>query len=119
MKELSARQQHIIDFIHHFLDDRGYPPAIRDIQAGCGISSTSVVDYNLKILAKEGHIRLRLDAGEIAGVRGRLLNDERWYAALATLGRSLPTDTEVGVFLSTLLSTVEAPRSLSCRQSSA
>ncbi|MFC2001935.1 transcriptional repressor LexA [Chloroflexota bacterium] len=57
MKELSTRQQHIVDFIHHFLIDRGYPPAIRDIQAGCGISSTSVVDYNLKILAKEGHIR--------------------------------------------------------------
>ena len=57
MRALSAKQQHIIDFIHTFLVDRGYPPTIRDIVDGCRISSTSVVDYNLKILEKEGYIR--------------------------------------------------------------
>ncbi len=57
MKQLSAKQQQIIDFIHQFLADRGYPPTVRDIQAGCGISSTSVVDYNLRILEREGYIR--------------------------------------------------------------
>ena len=57
MRTLSAKQQHIIDFIHTFLVDRGYPPTIRDIVSGCGVSSTSVVDYNLKILEKEGYIR--------------------------------------------------------------
>ncbi len=54
---LSQKQQHIIDFIRSFLLDRGYPPTIRDIVSGCGISSTSVVDYNLSILEKEGYIR--------------------------------------------------------------
>jgi len=57
MRTLSAKQQHIIDFIHTFLVDRGYPPTIRDIVSGCGISSTSVVDYNLKILERERYIR--------------------------------------------------------------
>lgn len=57
MREISARQQHIVDFIHRFLVDRSYPPTIRDIQAGCGISSTSVVDYNLNILGEMGYIR--------------------------------------------------------------
>jgi len=57
MRVLSVKQQHIIDFIHNFLVDSGYPPTIRDIQGGCGISSTSVVDYNLNILKKEGYIR--------------------------------------------------------------
>jgi len=57
MKALLSKQQHIIDFIRQFLVDRGYPPTIRDIVSGCGISSTSVVDYNLNILAKEGYIR--------------------------------------------------------------
>ena len=37
--------------------DRGYPPSIRDILGGCGISSTSVVNYNLTILEREGYIR--------------------------------------------------------------
>jgi repressor LexA len=59
MKELSPRQQHIIAFAYHFLVDRGYPPSIRDIVSGCGISSTSVVAYNLNILEKEGYIRRR------------------------------------------------------------
>ncbi len=57
MKVLSLKQQNIIDFIRHFLADRRYPPAIRDIMTGCGISSTSVVDYNLDILEERGYIR--------------------------------------------------------------
>ena len=46
-----------MDFIRHFMEDRSYPPTIRDIAVGCGISSTSVVDYNLRILESEGYIR--------------------------------------------------------------
>ena len=57
MKALSSKQQHIIDFVRRFWVDRGYPPTIRDIVNGCGISSTSVVDYNLNILEREGYIR--------------------------------------------------------------
>jgi repressor LexA len=41
------------------LEGEGYPPTIRDIVSGCGISSTSVVDYNLNILEREGFIRRR------------------------------------------------------------
>ena len=57
MKKLSDRQQRIFNFISRFLVDRSYPPTIRDIQGGCGISSTSVVDYNLNILERGGYIR--------------------------------------------------------------
>jgi repressor LexA len=57
MKPLSPRQQKILSFIRHFIDGKEYPPSIRDIQIGCGISSTSVVDYNLKALERMGHIR--------------------------------------------------------------
>ena len=57
MKAPLSKQQHIIDFIRQFLVDRGYPPTIRDIVSGCGVSSTSVVDYNLNRLEKEGYIR--------------------------------------------------------------
>lgn len=57
MKKLSLKQQHIIDFLGRFARRRGYPPTVRDIVSGCGISSTSVVDYNLDILEREGYIR--------------------------------------------------------------
>jgi repressor LexA len=57
MKTLSRRQQAILQFIERFLDENDYPPTIRDIQSELDISSTSVVDYNLKALEARGLIR--------------------------------------------------------------
>lgn len=57
MKDLSRRQQMILDFIGTFLRDNEYPPTIRDIQRELDISSTSVVDYNLKVLEERNLIR--------------------------------------------------------------
>ena len=54
---LSEKQQRIITFLRDFLEEHDYPPSIRDIQQGCDISSTSVVDYNLKRLEEKGLIR--------------------------------------------------------------
>jgi repressor LexA len=56
LKGLSTKQQKILDFLRRFIRDKDYPPSIRDIQEACGISSTSVVDYNLKALERMGHI---------------------------------------------------------------
>lgn len=56
-KGLSTRQQRILEFIQSFYEEHSYPPTIRDIQQACSISSTSVVDYNLRILERLGHIR--------------------------------------------------------------
>ena len=56
MKGLSPKQQKILDFLRRFIRDKNYPPSIRDIQEECGISSTSVVDYNLKALERMGCI---------------------------------------------------------------
>ena len=56
-EELSAKQQGILRFLESFISEHDYPPSIRDIQSGCDISSTSVVDYNLKRLEEKGFIR--------------------------------------------------------------
>ena len=73
MKVLSARRQRIIDFIRRFLRDSGYPPTIRDIVSGCGISSTSVVDYHLKALEKAGYIRRHPEVSRGIELLGRSL----------------------------------------------
>ena len=57
MKTVSRRQQAILQYIERFLEANDYPPTIRDIQSELGISSTSVVDYNLKALEARGLIR--------------------------------------------------------------
>ena len=57
VRDLSPKQQRIYQFIRSFVEERDYPPSIRDIQQACNISSTSVVDYNLKALERQGLIR--------------------------------------------------------------
>jgi repressor LexA len=57
MKTLSSKQKRILAFLRRFREEKDYPPTVRDILKGCSISSTSVVDYNLKILEREGYIR--------------------------------------------------------------
>ncbi len=72
---LSQKQERILGFLRRFDDEKGYPPTIRDILRGCNISSTSVVDYNLKILEREGYIRRDREVSrgiELMGKRRRL-----------------------------------------------
>ena len=57
MRKPSEKQKQILEFLQEFLDRKSYPPSVRDIQQACGISSTSVVDYNLRLLEKSGQIR--------------------------------------------------------------
>src|SRR5512133_824663 len=57
MHALSERQRRILDFIARFHQQHGYPPTIREIGLAAGISSTSVVDYNLKVLEREGLLK--------------------------------------------------------------
>ena len=56
-RKLSERQKCILTTIRDFIDEHHYPPTVRDIQDACDVSSTSVVDYNLRILQREGYIR--------------------------------------------------------------
>lgn len=71
MKKLSGRQQAILDYIGDFLDDNDYPPTIRDIQHELNISSTSVVDYNLKVLEERNLIRRNRNISRGIEVVGR------------------------------------------------
>ena len=55
--DLSTRQEQMLAFIKEFSRGRGYPPTVREIGNAVEISSTSVVDYNLKILGRLGYLR--------------------------------------------------------------
>src|SRR4030042_31970 len=50
-------RERILEYIRHSLDEKGYAPTVRDIMRGCNISSTSLVQYHLNILEREGQIR--------------------------------------------------------------
>jgi repressor LexA len=72
-KTLSDRQQRMLAFIQAFIRENGFPPTIREIGKNVGISSTSVVKYNLDALERKGQIERDEDisrgirlAGELA-----------------------------------------------------
>jgi repressor LexA len=46
----------MVEFIARFIKRHSYPPSVRDILKGGGISSTSVVAYNLNALERMGYI---------------------------------------------------------------
>ncbi len=74
MKDLSPKQEQILDYLREFIEEYDYPPSIRDIQEGCEISSTSVVDYNLRKLEEKHYIRRGREVArgiEILGAKGR------------------------------------------------
>src|SRR5258708_14074294 len=64
---LSERQRAIMKFINRFADENGYPPTIREIGTAVNIRSTSVVNYNLNKLVKEGLISRSKDVSR--GIR--------------------------------------------------
>ena len=111
MRSLSQRQRQMLEFIHEFVQQHGYPPSIRDIGNAVNISSTSVVDYNLRVLEREGHLRRTREVsrglellGELGEVRptrtvdvpivGRIAAGEP-IEALADRTESLPLGTDL------------------------
>jgi repressor LexA len=54
---ISRKRERILKFIREFIGEKGYAPTVRDIVRGCAISTSSVVQYHLDALEKEGHIR--------------------------------------------------------------
>lgn len=58
-KKMPERRRRILEFIQEFYFENGIPPTVRDIQQACDISSTSVVDYNLRQLEEAGYLNRR------------------------------------------------------------
>ena len=72
MDEITPRQQRILEFIRQTVEDRGYPPTVREIGDAVGLTSSSSVHAQLANLQRKG--RLRKDATkpraiEVAGPR--------------------------------------------------
>ena len=90
LKKLSERQKNILKYIQSYVDERGYPPSIREIGDRVGISSTSVVDYNLRVLERDGYIRRDREVSrglELVGVQRGGRQAERRLVRIPVVGR--------------------------------
>jgi len=85
MKNLTARQRQVLNWIKGFIDEHGMPPTVREIGAAFGIGSSSVFDH-LKALEKKGYLR----RGDL-GARSLIIEDrkrgEEATQHLAVIGR--------------------------------
>lgn len=53
----NTRKIKIYNFIKSYIEQKGYPPSVREICSAVGAKSTSTVHRHLKNLEKEGYIR--------------------------------------------------------------
>ncbi len=57
INDLSGKQRKIFLYIKDYIDDKGYPPTVRDICDAVDLKSTSTVHGHLQRLEKKGLIR--------------------------------------------------------------
>ena len=72
---LSARQRRMLEVIREYTDEYGYPPTIREIGELVGISSTSVVSYNLTALQNKGYLSRDREISRGLRLMGELADD--------------------------------------------
>ena len=78
---LTDRQREILDFISQSIDERGYPPTLREIGVHFGIRSTNGVNDHLRALEKKGHLQ----------------REDLKSRALRPVGASGPSSSSLGV----------------------
>ena len=57
MKEISDRQKQIYQYIKRTVQEKGYPPSVREIGNAVGLQSSSTVHGHLAKLEEKGYIR--------------------------------------------------------------
>lgn len=57
MQGLTQRQAQTLDFIRQSIEERGYPPTLREIGEFMGIRSTNGVNDHLRALERKGYLR--------------------------------------------------------------
>jgi repressor LexA len=86
-RELSERQGKMLEFLQEFITEHRFPPTIREIGEKVGISSTSVVKYNLDALESKGYIERDRDISRGIRLLGDLADSLADIVHVPLLGR--------------------------------
>ena len=58
LKQITEKQNNVLDFIKKFSVEHGYPPSIREIGKGLGLSSPATVHTHVKKLVNAGYLKV-------------------------------------------------------------
>ena len=95
MQGLTKRQAQTLEFIRHSIEERGYPPTLREIGEFMGIRSTNGVNDHLRALERKGYLKredmksraLKLVEDPGKHTLRRAANDDDSLADIRILGR--------------------------------
>lgn len=65
MTDLNKRERAILKFIEKQINEKGYPPSVREIGKAVGLSSTATVHGYLAKLTKKGYIKKKIKKEEL------------------------------------------------------
>ena len=91
-KKLTARQQQIYDFICAEVSEKGYPPSVREIALGVGLSSPSTVHTHLQVLEDKGYIKRDLSKPRALEITGQV---SAGASVSSALGSDAQDDVEI------------------------
>ena len=78
MNDLNKRERAILKFIEKQINEKGYPPSVREIGKAVGLSSTATVHGYLAKLTKKGYIKKEDQKGRTLRVlKGGLADNEK------------------------------------------
>ena len=100
---LTTRQQRILEHLRDFMERRGYPPSMREIGEAVGLTSSSSVAHQLKVLEEKGYVRrdpnrpraLEVFLPEVMAARRAVSSADESPHDETGIGDALPTATYV------------------------
>ena len=100
---LTPRQQRILNVLRESIEKRGYPPSIREIGELVGLTSSSSVAHQLRVLEQKGFIKrdpnrpraLEVFIPELMAARRAMSNADDSGFDVTGLGDAMPTATMV------------------------
>jgi repressor LexA len=66
---LTPRQRRVLEVIREWVERLGYPPSVREIGEAVGLTSTSSVAHQLRVLERKGYLRRDPNRPRAVGVR--------------------------------------------------
>lgn len=89
---LTPRQREVLEVIRASVNERGYPPSVREIGEAVGLTSTSSVTHQLRALERKGYLRRDPHRPRAVDVRGS--DDESTSSSTRAFGASARTPEE-------------------------
>ena len=65
--KLTMRQKEVFDFLHRFIEERGFPPTYVELARGLGLRSSNAAAQHIRLLAQKGYVEV--EKGRARGLR--------------------------------------------------